>query len=110
MPFGSTMSPFADAVQVRICSVDQPVSRDRRRCRNPLSKLVRLQQIELFPRLDDEGLSIVVADEDVAVAGDRRGVRSGPQYLSIQLSDIPDALTLGWLELFEKKAKEMGGR
>src|SRR5262245_40040767 len=43
---------LADAIKVRIRPVDQPVSRHRRRGRDPLAKGVRFQQFELLSSLD----------------------------------------------------------
>src|SRR5262249_52154381 len=67
----SLFPALADAIQMRIGPVDQGVSGDRRRGGNPLAKLVRCQHLELLAGLDDEGLAVVVAQVEVAVAGNR---------------------------------------
>src|SRR4051812_8515585 len=76
-PIGpSPGAALADAVQVRIGSVDQFVSRDRRGGRDPFAELVGAQQRKLFSRFDDERRPVVVAQVDAAGGGDWRRVAS----------------------------------
>ena len=62
---------LSDAVQMRVGAVDQLIAGDRWRCGDAFAEFIRGEQFKLRPGVDHEGLTVVVAEIDVAVTSDR---------------------------------------